>query len=46
MSRMSVERDNVDSGFILMGFDEEEIAQGVSIIKAMFQLYISQYPDH
>ena len=31
--------------FTLIGFDEEEVAQGVSIISTMFQRYISLSPN-
>ena len=37
--------DLYDSDFTLMGFNEEEIAIGVSTLDAMFQKYVSQYPN-
>ena len=43
LSQLLVDGDE-DFGFNLLGFDEEEIAQGVSIIKMMFRQYISQDP--
>ena len=43
LSQMLVDGDE-DFGFTLLGFNEEEVAQGVSIIKTMFQQYISQDP--
>ena len=38
--------DLYDSDFTLMGFNEEEIAIGVSTLDAMFQKYVSQYPNY